>query len=71
MAQDLNETMLCWHDLPLANRRRLAVLLGRLALRRLPLRIPGEGGEGGMANEGGTEPSNRVDATEQDSGASP
>ena len=46
MAPDLDETMWCWHDLPLANRRRLAVLLGRLALRRLPLRIPGEGVEG-------------------------
>jgi hypothetical protein len=71
MAQDLNETLLCWHDLPLANRRRLAVLLGRLALRRLPLRIPGEGVEGGMANEGGAEPRNCADATGQNPGASP
>jgi hypothetical protein len=51
MAQEPNETIPCWHELPLANRRRLAVLLGRLVLRHLPLPLPGLPAEGGAADE--------------------
>lgn len=36
MTQSLSEAVPRWSDLSLAKRRRLAVLIGRLALRQLP-----------------------------------
>jgi hypothetical protein len=66
MARDQNETVPCWQDLPAAHRRRLAVLIGRLALRRLPLAPPAEGTEGEAADEGHAGPRDRSDAPGQD-----
>jgi len=40
MGQDISGTMPCWRDLSLGQRRRLTVLIGRLALRRLSLVMP-------------------------------
>jgi hypothetical protein len=39
-ARDLARTIPPWAEIPSASRRRLAVLIGRLALRRLPSMNP-------------------------------
>ena len=41
-ARDLAQTIPSWPEIPSASRRRLAVLIGRLALRRLPSMNPEE-----------------------------
>jgi len=51
MGQDIGGTVPCWRDLSLAQRRRLTVLIGRLALRRLSLVLPTEDAKGGAADE--------------------
>jgi hypothetical protein len=70
MAQNLDETLPSWSELPASNRRRLAVLLGRLVQRQL-LPSSDEPAGGAMADERDPEPRKQRDAVQQDPGASP
>ena len=45
-ARDLVQAIPPWSEIPSARRRRVAVLIGRLALRRLPSMNPEESGDG-------------------------
>jgi hypothetical protein len=66
MAQSPSDTVPSWRDLPAAQRRRLTVLIGRLALRRLPLVTATEMREGGAADEADAEFSSERSASWQD-----